>query len=60
MAFALDQRDILGIDLVEHEKPEGGLYTEYDKISNWKPEQKSSHQGEDTRVARETGNESDG
>ena len=31
MAFALDQRDILGLDLVEHDKPGGGLYTKHDK-----------------------------
>jgi len=49
----------LGIDLVEHEKPEGGLFTERDKISNWKQELNTNHQGGDIRVARETGNESD-
>ena len=31
VAFALDQRDILVIGLVEHEKPGGGLYIERDK-----------------------------
>ena len=31
VAFALDQRDILEIDLVEHEKPGVGLYTERGK-----------------------------
>ena len=29
--FALDHRDILGLDLVEHEKQGGGLYTEREK-----------------------------
>jgi len=28
VALALDHRDILGLDLVEHKKPRGGLYTE--------------------------------
>ena len=31
VAFALDQKDILGLDLFEHEKPGGGLYSQRHK-----------------------------
>jgi len=40
VVFALDQRDILGLDLIEHEKPGGGLYTEHDN----QPEASAEHQ----------------
>ena len=57
MAFTLDKIDILGLTLFSKRNQEEDYMLNV--ISNRKPVQNINYQGGNTRVERETGNESD-